>query len=144
MATHIPREIERPPDDSATSFVERIGERIGAYARVANVFGEPVERNGVTVIPVARARWGFGGGGGREGKPKHAEEASAPAGSSPPRMGGGGGGGAVISPIGYIELTDGGSRFCPIREISAYVPLVLAGGAVLIWLTRRVGSGSRS
>ena len=28
------------------------------------MFGDPVERRGITVIPVAKARFGFGGGGG--------------------------------------------------------------------------------
>ena len=29
------------------------------------MFGEPVQHGGVTVVTVARVRWGFGGGGGR-------------------------------------------------------------------------------
>src|SRR5690606_34414305 len=46
-----------------------LAERVGTTARVETVFGEPVERDGVTVIPVARARWGFGGGtGARSGE----------------------------------------------------------------------------
>ena len=42
-----------------------MAEKLGAVAKAATVFGEPVERDGVTVIPVAKARWGFGGGAGR-------------------------------------------------------------------------------
>ena len=45
-------------------FTERLAETIGAAARASAVFGEPVEGQGVTVIPVARAKWGFGGGSG--------------------------------------------------------------------------------
>ena len=47
------------------AFVERMAERVGAKASVRAVFGDPIERNGITVIPVARVRWGFGGGAGR-------------------------------------------------------------------------------
>ena len=43
----------------------RLAERLGASASASSVFGEPVERDGVTVIPVARVRWGVGGGSGR-------------------------------------------------------------------------------
>lgn len=49
----------------ADRLIERLAELIGAKAGVRAVFGEPVQHGGVTVIPVARVRWGFGGGGGR-------------------------------------------------------------------------------
>ena len=45
----------------------RIGETVGGKADVGTIFGEPVQREGVTVIPVAKARFGFGGGGGFSG-----------------------------------------------------------------------------
>ncbi len=44
--------------------LERLGERIGAQANVKAVFGDPTERGDVTVVPVARVRWGYGGGSG--------------------------------------------------------------------------------
>ena len=84
-------------DESAVAdrLLQRIGDVVGGRAMVSTVFGEPVEREGITVIPVAKARFGFGGGGGagaREG-----DEGS----------GGGGGGGAFVSPVGFIEVRDG-------------------------------------
>jgi uncharacterized spore protein YtfJ len=78
--------------------LERIGQTVGQIAQ-ATIFGEPVSREGVTVIPVAKARFGFGGGGGsgsREG-----DEGS----------GGDGGGGVAVSPIGYIEVRDRSAEF---------------------------------
>jgi transposase InsO family protein len=42
---------------SADSFIGTMAEKLGAVARAATVFGEPVERDGITVIPVAKARW---------------------------------------------------------------------------------------
>jgi uncharacterized spore protein YtfJ len=48
--------------------LQQIGKTVGDKATVSTVFGDAVERQGVTVIPVARARFGFGGGGGAGGR----------------------------------------------------------------------------
>jgi uncharacterized spore protein YtfJ len=89
-------------------FTEHLAETIGAAARASAVFGEPVEGQGVTVIPVARAKWGFGGGsGGRDGE-----------------QGAGGGGGTSVSPVGYIELREGRARF---RRIHSRAQIAAAG-----------------
>jgi uncharacterized spore protein YtfJ len=94
-------------------FTERLAERVGATARATAVFGDAVEREGVTVIPVARAKWGFGGGsGGREGE-----------------EGAGGGGGTSVSPGGYIELRAGEARFRRITGRSQIVAVGLAAVA---------------
>jgi hypothetical protein len=52
---------------AATSLLDRIANRLGNYARSDAVFGDPVTQDGITVIPVARVRWGFGGGAGAGG-----------------------------------------------------------------------------
>jgi uncharacterized spore protein YtfJ len=44
--------------------------RAADAAHVHRVFGEPIERAGVTIIPVASVRGGAGGGGGRGHNPK--------------------------------------------------------------------------
>ena len=56
---------QAPPPPPPVRLVERLADKLGSSAHSTAVFGEPVERDGVTVIPVAKARWGFGGGGGR-------------------------------------------------------------------------------
>ena len=89
-------------------FIERLAERIGARAQASAVFGEPVERGGLTVIPVAKATWGVGGGSG--------EKAG--------ELGLGGGGGLSVAPLGYIEVGDEGAVFKPIRD-----PRLIAGAA---------------
>ncbi|HSS75824.1 MAG TPA: hypothetical protein VLV54_03680 [Thermoanaerobaculia bacterium] len=48
--------------DSKTTPFGRLAEKLGVTARAATVFGEAVERDGMTVIPVAKARRGLGGG----------------------------------------------------------------------------------
>src|SRR5256885_11961335 len=82
------------------TFVERIADSIQLHANAKQVYGEPVERDGTTVIPVARVQWGFGGGGLGHGAAER----------------GGGGGGARATAIGYIELRDGRSEFRPIHD----------------------------
>ena len=105
---------------SAEGFVASLAEKLGATARAATVFGDPVERDGVTVIPVARARWGFGGGAG-----KRRDEDGA-----------GGGGGAQVTPVGFIELRNGEAQFRPIRSISFH--WLMLGGLAGMFLLRRV------
>ena len=83
----------------------RLAELVGAKAGVQAVFGEPTARQDLTVIPVARVRWGFGGGGGRAEAPP-----------SGPASGSGGGGGVAADPVGYLELGPEGAAFRPIRE----------------------------
>ncbi len=105
------------------SFMEKMVNRMGENIRVARVFGEPVERDGVTVIPVAKAWWGFGGGNGG------------------PQLGGeGGGAGVMISPAGFIEIKNGTARFKPVVN-----PVIIALGMGLINLliVRTVMKGVR-
>lgn len=92
--------------------VDRIAETLGASARAQNVYGDPVERDGVTVIPVAKIRYGFGGGGEVE---KDEYES-------------GGGGGISVTPVGYVELRGGTSTYRPIRGAGAMVPMVAVAG----------------
>lgn len=106
--------------------LERIGQTVGQKAQVSTVFGEPVERDSVTVIPVAKTRFGFGGGGGTG--TKQGDEGS----------GGGGGGGAVISPVGYIELRNGGAEFKRISGPVDVVTFVAAASIALLAIRRLI------
>ena len=92
---------------SADRFIGTMAEKLGAVARAATVFGEPVERDGITVIPVAKARWGFGGGAGQRKDEDGKQEDGA-----------GGGGGVHVTPVGFIEMKNNEANFRPIRTIS--------------------------
>lgn len=74
------------------SLLERAATALGGRASVRAVYGEPISQGGVTIVPVARGRFGFGG-----------DEA-------------GGGGGAEVRPLGYVEITDGGSTWHPVAS----------------------------
>ena len=106
---------------SVADFVARLAERVGARAGVAGLFGDPVEKDGVTVIPVARAMWGFGGG------------------IAPPGGGGdegaGGGGGVIAAPAGYISIVDGRAEYRPIG--AAVSPGALIAAAVAVYIALR-------
>jgi uncharacterized spore protein YtfJ len=107
--------------------LERIGQSVGERAQVSTVFGEPVERAGLTVIPVAKVRFGFGGGGGGgSGSGSGDEEGS----------GGGGGGGGLVSPVGYIEVRDDGAEFKRISTPMDLLPLAAAASLAALALKR--------
>jgi uncharacterized spore protein YtfJ len=107
-------------DQVAAMLAERVGSRAGVQA----IFGDPVEREGVTVIPVGRVRWGFGGGGGSGGARTDMEG-----------EGSGGGGGAIAAPVGYIQISGGTARYTPIGF--PVPPATVIAGALATYLVLR-------
>ena len=107
----------------ADELLQRISQAIGENAKVSAVFGEPVERDGITVIPVARARFGFGGGAGAGAREKEGS-------------GGGGGGGASVSPVGYIEVRHGAAQFTRITSPGDWLTFVAAAALGALALRR--------
>jgi uncharacterized spore protein YtfJ len=114
--------------------VQELMAKVEDAASVKRVFGEPYERDGVTVIPVARVGGGGGGGGGEgdEGK------------------GWGGGGGFVGAPVGIYVIKDGNVRWRPavdvtsvlLRVQAALITALLTGRAIKK-ARGRAGSGRR-
>jgi uncharacterized spore protein YtfJ len=131
METTVDRE-QILPARRAEALVERLAERMGLNARASVIFGEPVRHNGLTVIPVARARWGFVGGAGSGSKGTAAEGG-----------GGGGGGGMFLSPVGYIELKGDESRFQPIDDPASKLPRLLIGGLFALMVVRTLSNALR-
>jgi uncharacterized spore protein YtfJ len=111
----------QPPPRRTDDLLATLAERIGARFDAGTVFGAPVERDGVTVIPVAAIRFGIGGGGGSD--------------PSKGQGGEGGGGGGSASAAGYIEIKDGRTRFVPVvhpaRMLMLVGALTLAGLAIM-------------
>jgi len=118
----------------AAGLLEQVADRIGQHAGATAVFGEPVEQDGRTVIPVAQVAIGAGAGGGTsEGigaEEQESAEESAGAGEEGAAgvVGGaaGAGGGALSRPLGYIEVSADGARFVPLKRPWADPPLVIA------------------
>lgn len=108
-------EMQNKSQPAENSFIERLAQKIGITANAKYIYGDPVERGGVTVITVAKAVYGFGGGSGKDGD-----------------EGSGGGGGAVVTPVGYIEIKNGKTRFRPTRDWLNLIPLVAAAAPVIL------------
>ena len=102
--------------------LDRLGERLGTQATVKAVFGEPVERGDVTVIPVARVRWGLGGGSGSGPAEREATNGERRA------SGTGAGGGAMADPMGYLEVRPSGAVYVPLATAYPSPVLILAIG----------------
>jgi uncharacterized spore protein YtfJ len=97
--------------------VQELMAKVQDAASVKRVFGEPYERDGVTVIPVAKIGGGGGGGGGEgegdEGKGK----------------GWGGGGGFGGQPVGAFVIKNGDVLWRPAVDVTS---IVLRAEAVVI------------
>jgi uncharacterized spore protein YtfJ len=89
---------------------------------VRRVFGDPYERDGVTVIPAASVR-GAGGGGG--GKDERGQE--------------GDGGGFVLTarPAGAYVLKNGEVTWEPAVDVNRIVTVAVLGSAAVAWLAGR-------
>ena len=93
---------------------------------VKSVYGAPVTQGDVTVVPVAKVVYGFGGGQGSG----LGEEGRTGEGS-------GGGGGFVGKPVGYIEITPSLTRFVPINDKKRLAAALALGVVVGLMLGRR-------
>ncbi|GAA2060602.1 sporulation protein [Polymorphospora rubra] len=98
------------------------------------VFGEPVSRGEVTVIPVARVKGhGGGGGGGGNADPAAAagQQGNGSGGGAAPHAGGGSGAGMRLSarPVGVFVLRDGRVHWRPALDLNK---VILGGQVVLV------------
>jgi uncharacterized spore protein YtfJ len=98
---------------------EDILNRVREVATVRQVFGEPYEKGGMLVVPVARIRGGGGGGTGSDLSD----------GSGKARQGRGGGFGIDSRPLGVYVIRDGSVSWQPAVDVTR---IVLQGQVVAI------------
>ena len=115
---------------SIQDLVKSVTDRIQATANVRSVYGEPIAAEGKTIIPVARVRYGFGGGGGRQGWDSESSDNEKSEQT-------GGGGGVEVTPIGFIEVTPGETRYVSFEERRRIVRASLLVLILGIFLLRR-------
>lgn len=118
--------------------LSRIGQ-VHDRASVKTVFGEPLQIDGRTIIPVAKVRYGFGVGFGGMGRGKKEREEQEPSGE-----GGGGGAGVSVTPVALLEITGQETKVKPVVDVTrlAVAGMLLAAWNVL-WITytiRRVAA----
>jgi uncharacterized spore protein YtfJ len=113
--------------------LQSLAERLHYTASVKTAFGDPLEAQGRTIIPVARVAYGLGGGSGW--KADRAGEASEGAGvAGDPKTGGGG---IIVTPVGVVEVLPEGTRYIPLGGgASKLAGTFLAGIAVGLLLRR--------
>ena len=87
------------------------------------VFGDPVERDGVTVIPVTSVQGGGGGGGGTSGEGE---------------TGGGGGFGLRARPVGAYVIRDGTVSWEPAWDLTRVAVIGQITFLVLLFVLRSV------
>ncbi len=81
--------------DDVDSLLKATVEELDRLLNAKNVLGDPIERDGATVIPIVSYGFGFGAGGTQGGKNG---------------SGGGTGGGGGIKPLGAIIFDQNGAR----------------------------------
>jgi uncharacterized spore protein YtfJ len=97
--------------------VQELMAKVQDSASVKRVFGEPYEKDGVALIPVAKVGGGGGGGGG-EGE-----------GDEGKGSGWGGGGGFGGAPVGAFVIRKGKVQWRPAVDVTS---IMLRAQAVLI------------
>ena len=96
---------------------------------VRQVFGEPVERDGVTVIPAATVMGG-GGGGGEGARPP--DDTKVKGGEPESQSSFGTGFGGVMWPAGAFEIRDGRVTWRPAIDVTRVLVMVLVLAIALV------------
>lgn len=92
-------ENKHPVNEMMAETIQKIRETVDANT----VVGEPIQVDGVTIIPVSKISFGFGTGG---------SELPGQAGKNQP-FGGGGGAGVKVTPVCFLVVSDGQVRVLP-------------------------------
>ncbi len=100
-----------------------VGERLQQLVAGHLVWGEPIERDGVTVVPASVVR---GGGGGGEGEQPASDGGP---GGRPAGSGSGGGMGLVAHPAGALVVDGQNVRWVPAINVNR---IVLGGQLVAV------------
>ncbi len=105
---------ETPQDFTrAEDTVLNLSDNFAARANAKSVYGEPISAGSRTIIPVAKVGYLLGAtSGGRNGE----------------TVGGGSGAGGVgARPVGYIEITDAGTRYVELSAVKKMIVAVAIG-----------------
>lgn len=121
------------------NILENIAAGLTKEASVRNLFGEPVQANGKTIIPVASISYGFGGGFGQGNRKWKEKKNDTPDGKEHGGEGEGGGGGGGLRAVakGVFEITPSGTRFIPATPYRHLLVGLVAGLLLKTLITSR-------
>lgn len=90
---------KNPLSDLMRATMEKVHEMVDTNT----IVGQPITTpDGVTLIPISKVSFGFGGGGGDYGK------------TTKDSFGGGAGAGVKIDPVAFLIIKDGTTRMLPV------------------------------
>jgi uncharacterized spore protein YtfJ len=121
--------------------MERTINRLTEVAGPTAVFGAPVVRDDMTVIPCCRVSVGLGFGGGGGTGSARAEDTQAEQAPAQTGEGLGGGGGSQGRPVAAIILTPGQVQIRPIVDVTR---IAFAGMATAVALMLLIGRALRA
>jgi uncharacterized spore protein YtfJ len=131
---------EAPQQQAAERTLNDSLRRMMDSVRAEAVFGSPIEREGVTIIPCSEVMMGFGMGGGSGSGPAstgQTERATTPSEGVSSGGGIGGGGGAQGRPVAVVAVSNGKARVLPVVDVTKFLLAALtAAGFVTFWLTQ--------
>jgi sporulation protein YtfJ len=89
--------------NSLNDFMSSAMDKVREMADTNTIVGQPINTvDGVTLIPISKVSFGFGGGGGDYGKP------------AKDGFGGGAATGVKIDPVAFLVIKDGATRVLPV------------------------------
>jgi uncharacterized spore protein YtfJ len=133
----------RATDGRAAQTAEQVLDRVARTARPDVVFGQPVERGDVTLIPCCEVAMGMGmcSGSGTNPTPARSGMASDQGTGMGSGEGMGAGGGARGRPVAVIVITQGTVRVEPILDVTKVALAALTtAGFMAFWVARLVGA----
>ncbi len=83
-------------EQSAARILETTIEKVKNLVSVSTIIGDPMQIEGMTIIPVSKVTYGFASGG-----------SDFPSKSNQEIFGGGGGAGVTITPVAFLVISDG-------------------------------------
>lgn len=113
--------------------LQAIAERLHSSSSIHTIYGDPIEAQGKTLIPVAKVSYGFGGGAVGTNSLDCADKQ--PSGNTV--EGGGGGGGVRMVPLGMVEVTPQQTRFLPFGVGKRMLGALAVGLVVGLLMGRR-------
>lgn len=122
-----------------TSPLLPIFEKFSTARDVSLVYGDPIEMQGRTIVPVAKVKYSVGAGGGSGYGPVDGQDENAAGG-----QGEGAGGAFSVKPVGIYDVTAEKTVYRPVIpiELIFMMPLLVAGLGLLMASGQEKASGT--